>query len=227
MVDYIGAIKKPAQDIQTLAIGTIIGLIPIVGLLNLGYGVGVGRKTLKGDNSLPKWDAGQLGTYVKDLAYVLIISLVYMIPAFILFGMAVAGFLAGAGGAFGAAMGGNTEQLLAAVIAGIGAGGIFFVLGGIFAIIGGVFSSMGIFFYIKEGSIGSAFKFSEILKKVLTVTYWSTLIIYVAYAFVLGILATILAFVPVIGALVAAGLLSFLTNVTSYTLLAQVFKETP
>ncbi|HLC92376.1 MAG TPA: DUF4013 domain-containing protein [archaeon] len=227
MVDYIGAIKKPTQDIQTLIIGIILGMIPVISLLNLGFAVGVGRATIKGDNKLPAWDPNQIVTYIKDIVFVLIITLVYMIPALILFAIALAGFIVGAGGALGALAAGNSQALSAAVLGGLGTGGIFALLGLVLAVAGGVMASMGIFFYIKEGSLGAAFKFGAILKKVLTVTYLVTLVVYIVYAFVLGILAAILSIIPVLGAFLAAGILSFLTNVTSYTLLGQVFKETP
>ncbi len=227
MVDYVSAIKRPFQDIPTLIIGIIVGFIPIVGLLNLGYAVGAARTAQKGEKSLPKWDPNQIVTYIKDLVFVLIISIIYELPAAILFAVAVAGFLVGAGGAIGGLISGDTAALTSAIIAGLGTGGVFFLLAVILGVVGALFASMGVQFYIKEGSFGSAFKFSQILKKVLTATYWVTLIVYVIYVVVLGILATIIALVPIIGIFVAAGVLSFLNQVTMYTLMANVFSETP
>jgi len=86
---------------------------------------------------------------------------------------------------------------------------------------------MGIMFYAKEGNLGSAFKISAILKKVLTVTYLVTLIVMVIYVFVLSLIAAILLIIPVIGGFIGSGLVTFLAGVTGYTMLAQVFKETP
>jgi len=228
MVDYAGAIKKPFQDLQTLAIGIIIGAVSpftlgLVGLLITGYSVGIGRNVLKGNNKMPKWDPGQIVQYIKDLIFVIIISIIYMIPAGILLIVGGAALI----GTVLSAISGGGGDVGATILGGIATGGIFILLGLLLALVGMLFSTMGIFFYIKEGSLGAAFKFGAILKKILTGSFWATLIILVIYSIVLFIVAGLLSIIPVVGTLVGIGLVTFLSSTTSYTMFAQVFKETP
>lgn len=225
MVDYAAAIKKPFQDTQTLIIGIIIGFIPFISLLVTGYAMGMARNVLKGDNKLPKWDPGQFVQYVKDIIFKIIISIVYMIPAGILL---LIGGLAVIVTIIEAVLSGRTGiEIIGEAIGGLATGGIFLLLGGLLALIGGLFATMGTFFYLKEGSLGSAFQFNAILKKILTGTFWATLVVMVIYMVVLLVLFGLLSIIPVIGTIIGAGLLSFAGSVTAHQMLAEVFKETP
>ena len=224
MVDYAAAIKKPFQDTQTLIIGFIIGFIPFISLLVTGYAMGMARNILNGDNKLPKWDPGQFVQYIKDIVFRIIISIVYMIPAGILFLIGGAALI---GTIISAMASGNSSAIASELVGGIAAGGIFLLLGGLLAIIGGLFAIMGVFFYLKEGNLGAAFQFSAILKKILTGTFWVTLVIMAIYSVVLLILFGLLSIIPFIGTIIGAGLFTFLSTVTGHTMFAQVFQETP
>ena len=225
MVDYAAAIKKPFQDTQTLIIGIIVGFIPIISMLVTGYAMGMARNVLNGNNKLPKWDPGQFVQYVKDIIFKIIISIVYMIPAGILFLIGGAALI---GTIFTAIVSGADGTALAAeIFSGLAAGGIFLLLGGLLAFIGGLFSTMGLFFYLKEGTLGAAFQFSAILKKILTGTFWVTVVVMIIYTVILFIIFGLLSIIPVIGSMIGAGLLVFLSTVTSYQMFAEVFKETP
>ena len=228
MVDYAAAIKKPFEDMQTALIGILIGAVSpltlgLLGLLITGFGLGVGRKVLNNDNKLPKWDPGQIITYIKDVIMAIIIGLVYMIPAIILF--VIGGALA-IGGILTSIASGNSNAL-ATLGGSLAAGGIFLVIGFLLAIIGGLLAIMGIQFYLKEGSIGAAFKFGAIIKKELTGTFIAAIVVYIIYAIALIVIATVLSIIPIIGSLVGAGIMAYALTVTSYTMFAQVFKETP
>ncbi|MFH1391060.1 MAG: DUF4013 domain-containing protein [Candidatus Diapherotrites archaeon] len=225
MVDYAAAIKKPFSDMQTLGIGIILGFIPVISLLVNGYGIGVARKVVNKDNKLPKWDPGKIVQYVKDFIVGMVISIIYLIPAAIL---VIFGGIAIIGPIISAAMGGEISDALAGQLIGsIAAGGILFILAIILAIIGGLFATMGIIFYAKTGSIGAAFSFGAILKKILTGTFLAAFVIYIVYAIVLAIIMGVLSIIPFLGSLIGLGLLTYATSVTGQTLFAQVFNETP
>tara|TARA_Y100000310_G_C20552610_1_gene748880 strand:- start:255 stop:929 length:675 start_codon:yes stop_codon:yes gene_type:complete len=224
MVDYAAAIKKPFSDMQTLGIGIILGAIPVINFLVTGYGIGVARKVAKKDNKLPKWDPGQIIQYIKDFVIGLVISLVYMIPAGILF--IIGGALA-IGTIISAATSGNAEAAIGGLVGAIAAGGIFLIIGAILAVVGGLMAIMGVISYAKQGSIGAAFQFGTILKKILTGNFVAALVVYIVYSVVLFVIAGLLSIVPIIGSLIGFGLMGYATAVTGYTLFAEVFNETP
>ncbi|MCR4335857.1 MAG: DUF4013 domain-containing protein [archaeon] len=224
MVDYAAAIKKPFNDIQTLGIGIILGAIPVINFLVTGYGIGVARKVSKKDNKLPKWDPGQIIQYIKDFVISLVISLVYLIPAGIFF--TIGGALA-IGSIITAIFSGSAETAIGSLVGTIATGGIFLIIGAILAIIGGLMAIMGVVSYAKQGSIGAAFKFGAILKKVLTGNFIAALVICIVYSAVLFVVAILLSIVPIIGSLIGFGLMGYATTVTGYTLFAEVLNETP
>ncbi|HLC79569.1 MAG TPA: DUF4013 domain-containing protein [archaeon] len=226
MVDYIEAIKKPFQDPMTAGIGTIIGAIPVLNLGLTGFNAGMGRKVIKGDNNLPKWDPNQIGQYVKDIISIIVIQIIYMIPAIIVLAIAAAAVISTIIAAGPQILSGSGQGLITTIFASAATGGALILVAILLGIVGAILSSMGIFFYLKEGSIGAAFNFGAILKKVLTGTYWITLIVFFIYSLVLGFVAGLLSFIPIVNLLVF-GFVAFISGVTGYTMLGQVFKETP
>ncbi|VVB98996.1 Uncharacterised protein [uncultured archaeon] len=223
MVDYVSAIKKPFQDIQTLAIGTVLGMIPFVSLLISGYALGVGRKVVNGDASLPKFSAGEIVPYIKDTVFALIISLVYELPGIVLLFI---GIMAAAGTILAGIASGDTAALASAIMAGIAAGGIFFLLGMVLVLVGGLLATMGVFYYLQSGSLMAGFNIGGALKKVLTVPFWVTIIVYFVMALAYMALFAVLSIIPIIGSLIGGGLMVYGLSVTGYTILGQVFKET-
>jgi len=215
MVEYMNAIKKPFTDVKTLVIGIILGLIPIVNWLVTGYAVNVSRMVQKGDKKLPAWDTSKIVEYIVDFIKIAVVEIVYLIPAGIVF-----------------AVGGATMLLpllsgdMNAVMAGLLGAGLIIMIAVVLALIGLIFASMGIQFMIKENKIGSAFKLSAILKKVLTAKYWISVIVLLVYYFVLGLVFMVLSFIPLIGSLIGMGLLGFAGSTTMMTVMAEVFNET-
>lgn len=223
MVNYVEAIKKPFQDITTLAIGTVLSIIPLVSLLVAGYGVGVGRNTVNGDNKLPKFEVGQIVPYIKDLVFVVIISIIYLIPAGIVLAIGAASLI---GSLVPALAGGGSAAGLTALSGAIAAGGAFILLGLLLGILGWAFAEIGILAYAKEGSLGAAFNVGGVAKKVLSLPFWITAIVLGIYMVVLVVVLGILSLVPIIGTIVGTGLVSYLMTVTSYTMFGEVFRET-
>ena len=224
MVDYAAAIKKPFSDMQTAGLGIILGFIPIINILVSGYGIGVARKTVNKDNSLPKWDPNQVVKYLIDAIMAIVILIVYQIPAGIL--VVIGTFMAG--GVFLSSLStGNIEAIASAGLGALAVGGPFILIGGLLGLIGGLLSIMGVIAYAKEGSLGAAFKIKQLSKKVLSVPFLVSIIVLIIYQVILGIISALLLIIPIIGIFLGAGLMMYALTVTGLTLFAEVYNETP
>ncbi|MBI4438883.1 DUF4013 domain-containing protein [Candidatus Woesearchaeota archaeon] len=94
MVKFGAAIARPFTDVTKLAIGTVLGAIPVVNFLGTffvaGYGLKSAETAMKGDYKLPEWNEwGRL--FIRGLTAV-VISLIYFLPVILLF-ILVAGSL--------------------------------------------------------------------------------------------------------------------------------------
>lgn len=220
MVDYMAAIKKPFEDVKTLVIGIIVGIIPIISLLNSGYGILTAKNVLAGDKKLMAWDFNKLVDMIVGFIMALIIGIVYMIPGLAFFAIGLAGAVAILLSGIA-----NPTTLVNAILPAIAAGGIFLLIGVLLLIIAAILTPMAIMNYVKTNSLGGAFDFSTVLKKALRVNYIVALIVLIIYGIVLAIISGIISLIPVVGALISIGLISFLTTVTSYTVFAEVYAE--
>ena len=220
MVDYMGAIKKPFEDLTTLVIGIVIGIIPIVQLLNTGYGVLTAKKVLAGDKKLMAWDFGKIVDMIIAIIMVIIIVIVYSIP-----GTALA--LLGLAGAIGILLANvaNPLNAIGAIGTAIAAGGLFLLLAGLIWLVAILLLPMAIMNYAQKNSITAAFDLGTILKKTARVNYLVSLIVLVIYTIILSIVAGIISLIPAVGALIAAGVLSFLLTVTGYSIMAETYSE--
>lgn len=227
MVDYMGAITRPFSNLRVAAIGTIVGAIPVLSLLLGGYALETAKKTLHKVRGLPSWKNNIMGIIVKTIVAI-VIGVVYMIPAMVL-------FVIGGAAAVLAILGsiGTTADMTAAMTT-LLTGGVFLTAGVVLAAIGAIFCSIGTIRYVKHNRIASAFSVAKILKKILTATYWISLVVLLVYAVILaviaGILTAILLLVPFIGWLLMPllwGLFAYAISVTAQTIFAQVYRETP
>lgn len=213
MVEYFRAIKRPFQNTTTLIIGIIIGLIPIVGFLTLGFSLRAAKATLNGDNKLPKWN-GWGDIIIKTIASI-VISFVYSIPALLALILGLGSLIL--------IMFTNPTAFLASLA---GAGVMSAILVAIILfIIAFLFSPIGIIHYLKTGKFFKAFALGEITKKVFTGKYIVAWLFSIAYFLVLAVVMAILSIVPIVGALVGTGIIYFLGNVTSVTVYAEAYKE--
>ena len=203
MVDYAGAIRKPFQDLKTLAIGIvlmiagailsliIIGVIPLLAVE--GYLVRTAKGTLKGNSKMVEW--GDWVGLIIDGIKAIVIVLVYLIPAIIAFVLTVGvGILSG-----------NTT---AAITALLGAGIISLIL----AILGGFFGSAGVLNFAGSGNIMDGFAFGAILKKSITGKYIIGFIVAAIVSIVAGV-------IPLLSIL-----LVFPASVASITILSESYK---
>ena len=235
---YDEALKKPFTDLEKLAMGIILSLIPIVNFTIVqGFAMessGLGKA--KASKKMPEWgDWAYL--FMKGLGAT-IVKFVYALPALVLLG-------AGVGIAVGRILSmmapmlstQTIEQMMASKIAmneqimqvlqqnwyliapAMFTAAPFMVFGLLFALLAAFLSPMAVLNYLSKRNFAAAFDFGVVTKKAFTTKYalaWITTLI------VGLVLAALLANVPMIGAAVAV----FLLSVISYTLYGQAFKET-
>ena len=203
MVDYTRAIKRPFEDVGTLAIGIILSLVPIVSFLAMGYQVNIAKETLNGKYGMPKWDDWG-GLFVKGLI-VAVMYFVYLIPAMIV-------FVLGAGGVVAAAISNPS-----AVMGAIAGGGVFILLGGLLALLAMYLIPAGIVGYARSDDIKAFFDRETIFSKAFKADYFIVSLVMM----VLWIVAMVVSgIIPVIGFAVG----SFSVGVMGNTLFAEVCK---
>ncbi len=200
MVDYGKAIKRPFTDIKKLVIGIVLSYIPIVNFISLGYILNSAKSATKGINKLPEWkDWGSL--FIKGLI-ALIISVIYMIPAGIVFLLTI-------GGAFYSGRG-------TAGMASMGVGGIVAVVLYFLAM---YLLPVALIRYITKDSFGAAFNMGTIVKKVLSVEY---LVPWVLLSIYSGVLVGILG-------VISFGLLQplavFITSLTLFSGIGEIYPD--
>jgi hypothetical protein len=137
--------------------------------------------------SMPKWE--DWGNLFMNGLMAAIIGLIYMIiPTLIL--------LISAGSIVAAALSRNTELLIGAAAG--AAGGFLIAL--LLAVVLGFLIPMALSLYVKENSIGAAFRFKEVLYRIKSVfgDYLMVYIVVIALSFILVVLSRI----PVLGLLI-------------------------
>lgn len=214
MVEYMAHIKKPFSDIKTLVIGTVIGIIPIVSLLNTGFGLVSANNYLSGNKSLAEWKTDSIVDMLTKAIMSIIVSFVYLLPAMIVFGIVF-------GGSALSILGGGDVGAIYGTIAVLG---LFGILGALLVFVGLLMIPMALMNMLKNG-FGAAFSFGTVLKKVFTGKYIVTIIVSMVYMFVLAILFGVLSIIPIIGSLVGIGLMSFLGNATVMPMYAETYNE--
>jgi hypothetical protein len=163
-----------------LLIATIILCIPL-----LGYSL----KVLRGEKPAP--EVTGWGTLIIDGIKYLIISLIYAIPALIVFFITV--------GAGAMTMIGTNPSQLADAIGGMALGFIIFV---IVAIITGLFATIGIIRFARSGSMGEAFNFSQISATIGKIGWGTYIIALIIMGVIVGIVQVICNLIPAIGSLI-------------------------
>jgi hypothetical protein len=231
MVNYIDAIKKPFSDLKTLGIGAIVGAIPIVSLLNAGYGLKTAEDVMSKKNKLRAWSLSDLGEYIIKVIMMIIITIVYMIVPVIVIAVGVGAAIATALPAILSGAGDMTA-VVSAIMPSLMVGGPIILIGALLALIAAFLLPMATMKWLKKGKIGAAFSIGSVVKNALTIDYIVSLIVIFVYAIILslvaGLISGILGLIPIIGfilSLIIMGGVSFALGVTEYTILAQVVKD--
>lgn len=219
MVDYLGAVQRPFSDMRKFGIGALLFLIPwlniITGFFAYGYSLRCGKTAMKKEKKLPEWD--ELGDlFVKGLL-LMILALIYMLPA-ILIGL----FFGGAAllGTFGAA-GLHPGTLLAGLGAGIWIAFVLFLLAAFVL-------PIAMLRYVDKNRFGEGFSFGKVFSLAFTGKYL------IAWMVVLGLkiltmiltawVVIITAFTFVVPVLVSA-IVTFWMIVAAFTIYGQVYAE--
>ncbi|HEY9207050.1 MAG TPA: DUF4013 domain-containing protein [Candidatus Methanoperedens sp.] len=211
-MDITEEVKFPTKDsewMMKVLIGGIIGIIPIVNLISYGYSIKVMKGAIGGNPGLPKWeDWGDL--FVKGLM-AFIIELIYMIIPILVIGISV-------GGALMALFTGNFETFMAALAGAIG--GV--LIGLILALIALLLTPMAISMYVKEDSIGAAFKIGEVMSRIKSVI-GDYIMVYIILI-VLGVILGILSIIPILNILIIV-FGSFYIMLIAYNMFGKVYAK--
>jgi hypothetical protein len=236
MVNYKESIKKPFTDLTKLVIGIVLSFIPIVQWIVKGFalessGLGKTRPSPK----MPEWK-NFVDLFIKGLLAD-IISFVYMLPAIIVFLLAIGvGLIPFIYGMIGSTalqqftqtsqMSGKESELLKNLIMQnwhllipslIVAAPILlvaFVLF-LFAIYVGPIAVLN---YVKNNKFTAAFDFNIIFRKTMNVKYF---VVWIVTLVLIAIISAVLSWIPFIGRAIAY----FLIAVISFSLYGQIFRE--
>jgi hypothetical protein len=189
-----------------LVIATILLCLPL-----LGYSL----KILRGEKPAPEV-TGWGSLFIDGIKYV-IVSIIWAIPALIIFFVTIgAGILALSGDP--ASMNGAGSMTLSVdVVSVMGViGGMFFglIIFLIVAIITFVFVTIGIIRFARTGSMGEAFNFGEILATIRKIgwgSYIISLVVLIVVLIVIEIISSILGMIPVLGIIIELVLIAPVT----------------
>jgi hypothetical protein len=206
MVKFVEAIKRPFQDAKKLVIGIVLSIIPIVNLIALGYVLENTKSVMKKSYKLTEWkNWGDL--FVKGLLFA-VISLIYIIPALVVFLLALGNVF------FASLMGGVTSPM--SILANLPAVGIGMFVFIILALLASYVIPAATLNYIVKNKFSAAFDFAEIKKRAFKGEYLVAWLIGGVYSLVL---AAIFMWIPIVG----ASLATFITSMTTYTMIAEAY----
>ena len=229
IMNYDEAIRKPFTDFGKLAIGIILGLIPVINWIAQGFILecsGVGK--YKYSKKMPEWkDAWYY--FVKGLASY-IIAFAYAIPAIIVFAVTAvyaAGSLASLGitmPSWGSAPSVIPGEVFRAWITQnwVQVMSIFLttapmiVLGVALLVAGLYFYPVGVLNYLKTKNFGKAFDLNAVKNTSMSGRYFWAWIVSGLIAIAVGAVASV---IPVIGSAVAF----FISGVIAWDLYGQAF----
>jgi hypothetical protein len=222
MVDYNAAFKKPFLDIKNLVIGILLSIVPIINWFAVGYTLectGLTKKRIPLDKPLGWSDWS--GLFVKGF-FSFVISLVYLLPAIIIFAVGVLPAIWGImKESFLSSMTGSTDQFVVqnldkfapAMMAAIP----FIILTGLFALLAAYFGPMAVMRYLSADRFGAGFDFKKVYKKAFTKPYF--------VAWLLAIIILVVIQIVMKANFIAAAASSFIGGVIFYSILGQAYKE--
>ncbi|GEM_PF-3341044 len=219
----IEAIKKPFSNTKTLSIGTIIGAIPVVQFLLVGYVLKTFGETMKGKSMPAEWkNFPEL--IIKSILGIIIFFL-YSIPATLIMLLAVTPVLSLKSIA-GAA---DFAESLAALL---GSGSIALYLGMLVALVTALMVPMALAAFAKSGKFSEAFALGKIFKKSTSLPGITAFVYCIVWFFVYTAVIALIAYsvieflwaVPLL-ALVISALFGGFWNFTLLTTMATWYGE--
>lgn len=235
MVDYENAVKRPFTDGSKLLIGILFSLVPVVNFFSMGFileciGFGKAKKS-----KLPEWK-NWTDLFARGF-FGFLISVVYIMPALIVFsiavGFAVFTMLANimgpmfSAGIIESAINNQIDPMVfrnafmnnwPVIFSTLIRSTPFFIAGSLLYLFGAYLTPVALVNYMKRKNVGSAFDLKTVMKKAFTTKYfvvWSISSLMTLFAF------WIVAIVPIIGGAVHF----FVIGVITYTLYGEVLRE--
>ncbi len=206
-MNFESAIKRPFQDLKTFVIGIIVSLIPIVNFCAFGFALECGRRSSKGDNSLPKWE--NWGALFLNGLKLLVVVLVYQIPTLV---VAVLTLGATATTIISGLAAGN----LSALTGSLGSLSVGLLITVLFSLVFGLLGIGGALRMANSGSFGSAFNFGEARRVGLNGQMFFAYILVV----VVGLVLSLLNVIPIAG----TGAALFISLVFGWTLYGEAYR---
>ncbi len=233
MVKHWDSLKRPFSDWKKLGIGFLVSIVPIVNLMMTGYGLkcaqSAAKKKIKG---LPEWEKFW-ELFVKGLV-VMIIGLIYVLPALLLFLI----------GAFnGISQLGGFDTLLDALDGGDDAITLYygslllmawpwFLAGFILLLFLLYLTPMATMNYAMKGKFRAAFDFRQVLRKTFTSKLFLAVLFMIGVFFLIAIPLVIIELIfkltPFGGivSLLSDATITAITTIISMSLYGQVYAET-
>jgi hypothetical protein len=235
MASYEEAIKKPFTDLGKLILGIILSIVPIVNWIAQGFILecsGIGKN--KPSKKMPEWK--DLGDYFVKGFLSYMIMFIYMIPAIIVFLIAI-GYAAGS--LMTTFIGVMPEGFMSSMMAGQVTNeqvkqlisqhwmlalptlitiAPLLLLGLILLLVAVYLSPIAVLNYLKNKRIGKAFDFNFVISKALKTNYF---VAWLIAGIIAAILRAVLAFIPWIGFAISF----FISGVIAYSLYGQAFRE--
>jgi len=185
--------KKLFSDIRRLIILIVLGIIPIVNFIVVGYWARV-LKESPGTGAPPKLE--KYGDLFRDGAKVFLASLVYLLIPLIL-------IIVGAVGTFAGLASLQGQAVAPGLLVG-GSGLLILVVGMILAIAILIVMGVGLAHMIKTGKFGKAFAFGEIFGIIRGIGWAKYLGWIVITVVISGVLFGIASAIPVVGGIISA-----------------------
>lgn len=223
MVDFVLGLKKPFQDIKTLVIGIILGMIPFISSLTIpGFGLKVAEKTLKGDNKLPDF-LENIGDLIIKSVLSIVISFIYLIPALLVLVVSIVLFASSLLGSVTGLFTGGTVDFTA-LMAALGPFLGYMLVVILLVLIAVFLLPSALVNYVAANRFSAAFSFGTVIKKALSMKYFIAWIFTIILYFVLAFIVGLLSIIPVAGTLIGTGLMMYSLNVMEYTWFAEACK---
>ena len=194
-------IKAPFQDpkwAERVAIGSLIGLVPILNFATQGYLLDYTRAVAYGqDVPLPTWD--ELARYWVRGLLAGVAGFIYALPAIILFGIGVVPIIAGAIAGEGVT-----------VFAGLTSGCFVFALGALYLLFISVFWGAAYANYAMHEEFGALFALGRMKEKISQhgseyfAAWGLTLLVGLVIGTVLGVVSGFVSFIPFFGSVLSA-----------------------
>lgn len=200
MTQYGEILKRPFTDFTKLLIGIVLSIFPIINFFAMGYILECAKTAQKKQFDLPEWK--NMGDLFVSGFFMFILSIIYAIPALIIFGIVI-------GLNISLAIQGNIAGALAQSL-------LLLLLGTILLILGWYFGTGAILNYGMSGRLEDGFKLSEISRRIFKGPYTKNFVVGIAITLVI---VGVLSLIPIIG--VAIG--TFVAGVIFFSLLGEAY----